>query len=250
MTPLAHEQLPHDPRAHDPRAPEPRVNGQLANHGVELVKLVCSFSTNRPADAETLRARCEHVLAEFVSKAQRSTTPADYVEAAKYAYVALIDERIMGSDLHIREAWLASPLQMRHFDSFSAGEEFYTRLEKFRHPQTPAAADVLEVYHLCLALGFRGKLNDDRGRERRTLLSEQMSGEILSARQANTGELSPRWLPIGSASQPLDPMRWHGFPVWLTPLILGAVVLLAAFGMQFFVANRIEAFTHDFPAHP
>lgn len=235
--------------AAEPSAPGKAANGQLANHGVELVKLVCSLGTSRPADAETLRTRCEHVLAEFVSKAQRGAAPADHVDAAKYAYVALIDERIMSSDLHIREAWLASPLQMRHFDSFAAGEEFYTRLEKFRHPQTPSAADVLEVYHLCLALGFRGKLNDDRGRERRVLLSEQLSGEILSARQANTGELSPRWLPTGSASQPLDPMRWHGLPVWLTPLILGAVVLLAVIGMQFLVANRIDAFTHDFPAH-
>ena len=224
------------------------ANGILANHGVELVKLVCGLNASRPADAETLRARCDHLLAEFVTKAQRAGVPADHVDAAKYAYVALIDERIMGSDLHIREAWLSSPLQMRHFDSFAAGEEFYTRLEKFRHPQTPVAADVLEVFHLCLALGFRGKLADDKGSERRKLLTEQMTGEILSARGASAAELSPNWQPVGTAARPADLMHWHGLPVWLTPVVVGIVVLLAAIGMNALVASRIESFIRDFPA--
>lgn len=227
------------------------ANGILANHGVELVKLVCGLTASRPADAETLRARCDHLLSEFVAKAQRSAMPADHVDAAKYAYVALIDERIMGSDLHIRDAWLANPLQMRHFDSFAAGEEFYLRLEKFRHPQTPAGADVLEVYHLCLALGFRGKLSDASGAERRKLLTEQMTGEILSARGATSGngsELSPHWQPIGDAPKPAELMRWRGWPVWLAPVVLGLVVLLTAIGLNALVSGRIESFIRDFPA--
>lgn len=224
------------------------ANGILANHGVELVKLVCGLSASRPADAETLRARCDHLLTEFVAKSQRAGAPADNVTAAKYAFVALIDERIMASDLHIRDAWLASPLQMRHFDSFAAGEEFYARLETFRHPQTPAAADVLEVYHLCLALGFRGKLADERGGERRKLLHEQMTGEILSARGANAAELSPHWQPVGDAATAVELMRWKGWPVWLVPVVLAAAVLVAAIAMNALVSSRIESFNRDFPA--
>ena len=225
------------------------AQGILVNHGVELVKLVCGLSTSRPADAETMRTRCDNLLGDYVARCQRAGAAAEHVEAAKYAFVALIDERILRSDLPIAEAWLADPLQMRHFESFAAGEEFFTRLERFRHPQTPEAADALEAYHLCLCLGFAGKHGDDKGRERRRLLVEQITGEILSARGAAGAELSPRWQPTGSPPRPPEALRWRGIPVWAVPAALAVAVLLAALAMDALVGARVDAFVRDFPAH-
>ena len=223
------------------------AHGVLTNHGVELVKLVCGLTASRPADAETLRTRCDNLLGDYVARCQRAGVGAEAVQNAKYAFVALIDERILRSDLPITESWLSSPLQMRHFDSFAAGEEFYARLERYRHPQAPEAADVLEVYHLCLCLGFAGKFGDDKGRERRRLLVEQITGEIQSARGTAGGELSPRWQPTGAAARPPQLTAWNGLPIWSIPIVLGVVVLLAALAMDALIGSRVESFTRDFP---
>ncbi len=234
--------------------------GILADHGVELLKLICGLGSSRldskqgagqaisrPADAETLRLRCDHLLADWVARCQRAGADAAHLDAAKYAWIALIDERILRSDLPLAGAWLANPLQMRHYDSFAAGEEFFTRLEALRHPRTAEAADPLEVYHLCLCLGFTGKHSDEAGRERRRLLVEQITGEILSARGAGSTELSPRWKTTNAPLVAAAPLRWKGLPVWLVPFVLAAILLLAALAMDALIANRAAAFTRDLP---
>ncbi|MBA3683666.1 MAG: DotU family type IV/VI secretion system protein [Planctomycetes bacterium] len=220
-----------------------------ADLGVELVKLVCSLSqAPAPDDAEALRLKCDHLLGEFVTKAQRAGTAPEHVDAAKYAFVALIDERILSSNLKIREAWLTNPLQLKHFDSFSAGEDFYTRLEAYRHGSHPAKADVLEVYHLCLSLGFTGKLGDDRGRERRRLLIDQLAAEVGSARAYLPGQLSPHWTPSGEAAPIADAWRWKGVPVWAVPLGVIAGVCLIYVAMYAWLGSSVDAFARDFPA--
>ncbi len=235
------------------------ASGILADHGVELLKLVCglagssppgsSLPDTRPTDAETLRLRCDHLLAEWVARCQRAGADAAHLDAAKYAWVALIDERILGAHPTLAAAWLASPLQLRHFDSFNAGEEFFTRLETLRHPRTAEAADPLEVYHLCLCLGFTGKHGDEPGRERRRLLVEQITGEILSARGAGSAALSPRWKTTGTPFTPPATLRWKGLPVWLVPLVLAGVLLLLAVAMDALIANRAASFARDLPGH-
>lgn len=221
--------------------------GILADHGVELLKLVCGLATSRPTDPETLRLRCDQLLAEWVARCQRAGADAAHLDAAKYAWVALIDERILRSDLPVAGAWLANPLQMRHFDSFAAGEEFFTRLESLRHPRTAEAADPLEVYHLCLCLGFTGKHSDEPGTERRRLLVEQITGEILSARGAGNTALSPRAKAVDTPPTAPGHLRWKGLPVWLVPLGLALALLLLAIAMDALVASRASAFLRDLP---
>ena len=233
--------------------------GVLADHGVELLKLICSLSPldksgsttttehTRPADAEALRLRCDHLLSEWVVRCQRSGVDPVHLDAAKYAWVALIDERILRSALPVATAWLAQPLQMRHFDSFSAGEEFFTRLEALRHPRTAEAADPLEVYHLCLCMGFTGKHSDEPGRERRRLLVEHLTGEILSARGAGHSELSPRWKTVDTAQSIISTLRWRGLPVWIVPIILVFALLIVAISINAIIANSASTFSRDMP---
>jgi len=51
---------------------------------------------------------------------------------------------------------MANPLQMELYGRFDAGEEFFRKLEEFQ--QFPDEnKNVLEVYLICLGLGFKGK---------------------------------------------------------------------------------------------
>ena len=52
--------------------------------------------------------------------------------------------------------WLSEPLQIKLFDTFNAGEEFFSNLSELRL-RTTNNKDVLEIYYLCLSLGFKGK---------------------------------------------------------------------------------------------
>ena len=91
------------------------AKGILADLGVEIIKLVCSLQSSPPTDAELLRQRCDALLADFYAKALHAGYPNDLADQAKYAFVALIDERVLSLRGPISEVWLNNPLQMRHF---------------------------------------------------------------------------------------------------------------------------------------
>ena len=73
---------------------------------------------------------------------------------ALYAIVAFMDEQILRSQWSGRQQWMSQPLQLTYFNENTAGEGFFTRMQALE--QRPNQAHVLEIYYLCLALGFRG----------------------------------------------------------------------------------------------
>ncbi|MBD3393638.1 MAG: hypothetical protein GF418_16065 [Chitinivibrionales bacterium] len=75
---------------------------------------------------------------------------------AKYALVALLDETILSIPGPCRDHWISNPLQLEYFGDNVAGEEFFRKLDAMlKEPENKAG--VLEVYYLCLSLGFEGR---------------------------------------------------------------------------------------------
>lgn len=81
------------------------------------------------------------------------------VEDALFAVCAWIDEALLNSGWHDADRWTLGLLQKRHFDTSHAGVAFFERLDAL----DGARANVLEVYLLCLQLGFRGRHGYDDG---------------------------------------------------------------------------------------
>lgn len=219
--------------------------GVLADLGVEIIKLTCSLQTSPPTDAELLRQRCDALLADFTSKALHAGYGTEHVEQGKYAFVALIDERVLSLAGPVSEVWLSNPLQMRHFESFAAGDEFFTRLAQYRHPNQPARADVLEVFHVCLALGFKGRYADDKAASQRRLLMDQIAAEILGARGGDLTSLSPAWKPTGTPPPQHSSWRLLGMPAWVVPVIMLLFVVLAWVVGNVLVRQSVERFTTE-----
>jgi type VI secretion system protein ImpK len=119
-------------------------------------------------------------LGEVDRSAKALGIPADDVTAAKYAFCAAVDEIILGSVYAIREAWETRPLQLRLFGDQLAGEHFFQRLEDLR-AKGSAHLQALEVYHLCLLLGFQGRFALD-GRDRLNYLTARLGDEIARMR--------------------------------------------------------------------
>lgn len=128
-------------------------------------------TTNEYGDAEILRKKIMEFLDDFERKSLTAGIEQTKVQASKFALVAFIDETILGSDWTNKVNWLAEPLQLKLFNSFNAGQEFFTRLEQLRQRQRENA-DVLEVYFLCMSLGFRGKYQLEAPEKVRIIIDE------------------------------------------------------------------------------
>ena len=119
----------------------------------------------RVADADAFRAQVKHLLA----LANRDATQAGYdprsVKLAVYAYAAFLDESVLGSREPALASWARQSLQEEVFGEHMAGETFFARLDELLGRQdSDETADVLEVFLLCLLLGFRGRYAaTDRG---------------------------------------------------------------------------------------
>jgi type VI secretion system protein ImpK len=177
-----------------------------------------------PGDAEALRQRIDEQFRALESNARQSDVPQEDVQQAKYAIAAFIDEMILTSNWALKDSWADRPLQLSYFNDFSAGEEFYNKVEALR---TAKKNSVLEVYYLCLALGFRGKYVDLQGMEKKKVLIDTLLREIRGgAPAAGAGGLSPSW-------QPPDTSKGLGrsFPAWL--VAAGCAILLLGLYLTF-----------------
>lgn len=201
--------------------------GALADLAGGPVTLVCSLRSAPPTDAETLRREADALLAGFTDQALHAGYAGEDVEQAVYALVALIDERVLALPGTVGERWLSDPLQMRHFGSFAAGDEFYVRLARYRQPGQAARADVLEVFHLCLALGFLGRHADGQAAGQRHQLMGQVANEILAVRGCDRNSLSPSWRPTGTPPPRPGPWRLFGLPAWMVPVVMVSSVVIA-----------------------
>src|SRR5436190_1341139 len=187
--------------------------GDLLAFALQLKK------SSDPGDAEAMRLKVDEQFRALETKARQVDVPQEDVQQAKYAIAAFIDEMILTSSWGLKESWADKPLQLAYLKRFAAGEEFYNRTDTLRGAKKNS---VLEVYYLCLALGFRGKYVDLQGMEKKKVLMDTMLREIRGAAPASgTGGLSPSW-------QPPDAMPGivKNFPAWFVAAACGLIVIL------------------------
>lgn len=105
-------------------------------------------------DSRAVRERMLACLDRMVSEGRRLGLDGADLAEARYALVAFIDEQVLRSSWPGRADWMKQPLQLILYRENAAGENFFARLRALlqREDRLPA----VQVYALCLALGFRG----------------------------------------------------------------------------------------------
>ncbi len=171
-----------------------------------------------PGDAEVLRQKIDEQFRSLETRARQADLLQEDVQQAKYAIAAFIDEMILTSSWPLKDSWADKPLQLAYFNDFAAGEEFYNKIDALRGAKRNG---VLEVYYLCLALGFRGKYVDLQGMEKKKVLMDTMLREIRGAAPAGAGGLSPGWQPPDAL-----PGIVKYFPAWFVAAACGLFVIL------------------------
>lgn len=195
--------------------------GRLALAFQEAFTVAVRLRSNRQvaSDGASFRDHVKQLLLAADREARRAGYDARDVRLAVYAFIAFLDESVLNSSNPMFADWPRKPLQEEVFGDHRAGETFF---ENLRHilsgPDSSDIADVLEIYLLCLLLGFRGRFSSDSG-EVHALVS-RVRDKITRIRGA-PGELSPAWAPPEGedVSRIRDP--------WIRRLGLGAAACVA-----------------------
>lgn len=178
-------------------------------------------STNNYGNPDSLSSHLSQLFERFEREARGAGIDNEKILKAKFALVAFLDETIISSSWNQKEIWLAEPLQIKMFDTFNAGEEFFTYLQELRQ-RSSANKDVLEIYYLCLALGFKGKYQLQSPELLRRVIDD-LNMELHPEMYQSIDAISPNAKPTDTVVL----SSGGGIPVWIYPV--SAVVLFLIF---------------------
>jgi type VI secretion system protein ImpK len=149
-----------------------------------------STATDLPAPGE-LKHRIAALLDQMATKGIEAGLSRDDVEDARYAIVAFLDEQIFQSSWSGKQEWMLEPLQLTYYNENTAGEGFFKRLTAIE--ARPERAHLLQVYYLCLSLGFQG-MYAVRGATALNALVEAV-GAKLAGHLPSVDTVSPHGVP-------------------------------------------------------
>ena len=223
-----------------PAARPTERRGRLALVLQEALTSVARLRANKQiaADAESFRTRIKQVLSAAEEGARVNGYAAEDTRFALFAVIALLDETVLNCGQAMFIDWSRKPLQQEVFGVHMAGELFFQYLQQLMGRQdSPDLADVLEVFSLCLLLGFKGRYSATQGGDLHALIKQL--DEKINRTRGPRGELSPQWRPSAA-----DIGRRRDR--WLPRLtILTVVLVLAAAGLFVYFTISLRAGTDE-----
>ena len=191
-----------------------------------LVMLFLLKNKNTPAQADAFFQEVQRYLGEFDRAARRGGASAEAIHAAKYAFCATVDEFILAQpEAPIHAEWERRPLQLSLFGDQLAGETFFALLEEQRALGAPRL-QAMEVFHMCLLLGFQGQYLL-AGPEKLAYLTARLGDEIAHLK-GHRAAFAPHW--------PLPDQIAHTLkreaPQWVVAAVFALIGLLAFVGFS------------------
>lgn len=189
------------------------------------------FNLQNVPDADAFRANAKDLIRiGYQYAAGRGYTVED-VKLASFAIVAFLDESVLTSRNPVFSAWSRSTLQHDLFGEHMAGETFFKHIQLLlSRRDSVETVDVLEIYHLCMLLGYRGRYGSNDGELR--AIMESIKGKTNRVRGANL-PISPAWALPGDPPLPRRRDPWLRRLVWITALAAGFAVVT-------FVGSQLE----------
>lgn len=219
-------------------APMPPVHGQLAATLQEAFTAIVRLRAERQPVSDAVAFRT--LMKQLLATAQQDATAQGYdpqdIRLAIFAVVAYLDESVLNARSPVFADWPRRPLQDELFGGHMGGEWFFQYLEQLlQRPDSQQLGDVLEVYQLCLLLGFRGRYATGSAGDLHAVMS--MVASRLARIRGTQGDLAPAWRPPADALEERDPWLPR-----LTRIAIGALVLLVVvWALAAFMLSRQRA---------
>jgi len=214
--------------------PKQRVQSlvDLMHEGFHMLSLLRHGSTP-PAEAE-FAAAIRSFLDEFGSQARELHIAAEDIDSAKYAFCAALDETILASTFPLRDAWERRPLQLLLFGDQLAGEHFFDKLEQLRLKGSERL-QALQVFHMCLLLGFKGRYALDDA-DRLSYLTARLGDELAHLRGKDKG-FAPRAARPDNVAHKLQ----SNGPLWIAGGVFSLAALLSYGAMRYSLTGSTSA---------
>jgi type VI secretion system protein ImpK len=189
------------------------------------------FNLQSVPNADAFRANAKDLIRMATQDAAGRGYSSDDVKLGAFAVVAFLDESVLTSKNPVFSAWSRMPLQEELFGEHMAGEKFFQYVQMLLSRRDSfEVVDVLEIYYLCLLLGYRGRYGFSGDGELRAIM-ESIKGKANRVRGGNQ-PLSPAWALPGDPPPPKRRDPWLSRLTWIT-------ALAALLGIAIFVASEV-----------
>lgn len=122
-----------------------------------ILRLV-ALQNQSSANAQDFRTSIRAALRAAMEQAKSLGYSSEANQMAFFAVVALLDESVLKLQNPAFAEWAQRPLQEEMFGHNRAGEVFFDHLRGLlTRSDSAETADCLEVFSLCMLLGFKGK---------------------------------------------------------------------------------------------
>lgn len=200
---------------------ETAPEGDLVDLATPVLETVMKLRAGLVAPSDDLRRTVDTLLTQMERRGESQGFRERRLQAVKFALASFVDETVLTADFPLRNKWEKNPLQLQYFGEQLAGVKYFERLEKYMK-DGGGDVDVVEVYYVCLLLGYKGKYN--------IYFEEQLKGVVEGVaeylRRANrlrAVTFSPHWKVTDQPEPASDP----GLPVWVKACAGGGLALVA-----------------------
>ena len=188
-------------------------------------------------DGDLLRSRILELLKSTEQKGIQAAIPSTDIKDARFAIVAFLDEAILGSNWAGKAAWVAKPLQVQLYGQAVAGQEFFERLERLK-ADAALRNDVLEIYYLCMALGFKGKYQM-MGAKGQHELRNQID-DTYSRLKASGKSTGPLLSPHGRPRDQVATEVKSKLPPWVIAVAAASIGLVVYVVMSIMMGSSLD----------
>ncbi len=197
----------------------------------EILTAIERLRANRQAvsDAETFRAHMRDAIRIADQDGRKRGYASEDIRVALFAVVALLDESVLNLRSSLFADWPRKTMQEELFGGHNAGEIFFQNVDRLLQTNdSETLTDVLEVYELCLLLGYVGKYSVSGKGDLRSI-REAVSEKIRRTRKISPW-LSPAWKPPAGERAQTRQDAWVARLLWAALVCsLVAVALFVAF---------------------
>ncbi len=176
-------------------------------------------------------------ISQFEAAARTRSVSPEMVLVARYALCTLFDETVATTPWGGTADWIQQSLLVTLHRETWGGEKFFQLLNKMA--EDPARnIDLLELFYICLALGFEGRFRViDGGKVQLEALRERLAAIIKKTRGECEKDLSGQW-----RGEQTTLRKVHNFIlVWAAAAVMGVLLLGVYVWLSFSLNDHSDA---------
>lgn len=183
-------------------------------------------------DPAGLRESLLRQIAAFEQGARAKGVAPEAIVVARYALCTTIDEAVSHTPWGGTAEWARASLLVTLHREVGGGEKFFQLLNKMA-ADPGANIDLLELFHVCLALGFEGRFRIiDGGKAQLETVRERLAEMIRKQRGEYERDLAVHWRGEQTQVKKLGSLM----PLWATAMVAALVLL----GVYLFLSFRLN----------